>query len=203
MRLIALGRWGYRVSDTDAGKLANAVGRRLPKWGYELSVVLPHGEKARLSREALVGPGSQDIRFTVGNPPPKRDWVWYVQLDDADSEVTHRYRKPPALKRTALAKAKQAAIYARQLEEKLRHGREGYFIARMTYRGQAWSTRLRRAAAAAYEVAADAYEDAGDLLLAMRHRTNAEKLMCRRSYWSGELARRDPRRTCGCRECLL
>lgn len=189
MRLTPIG-YGYRVSDTDAGKLAHAVGRRLPKVNHALSVVLPQGEKAWLARTSLSqGPG-------------KRAWVWYVWLEEADSEVTRRYSKSLGVKRAALAKAKQAALYARQLEEKLRRTREGYDKVRYVYLGQAWSTRLRRAAAAAYEVAADAYEDAGDLLLAMRHRTNAENLSRRRSYRSGELERRDPRRTCGCRECL-
>ena len=183
MRLIPLGRWGYRISDTDAGRLSKAVGRALPKQDHVLSVVLPQGEEAQLFRTMLAGEERSKM--------PKRGWVWYVQLVNADSEVARRYAKAPKLNRAALAKAKEAALHGRRLEQRLTQSRSTRWKVRIIW-GQAWRARLRREAAHMYMVAGDAYEEAGDMLLAMRYRTNADKLINEHRL-SGELERRDPK----------
>jgi len=58
----------YRVSDHDAARLARDAGKKLPRVGYELSVVLPDGKKAWLTRTPT--------RYYPGFP--KRGWVWAV-----------------------------------------------------------------------------------------------------------------------------
>jgi hypothetical protein len=62
---------GYRVTDAFAGKLARAVGKPLPRHGYELAVDLPGGPAAWLTRTPV-------SHSSYGFPAPKRGWVWYV-----------------------------------------------------------------------------------------------------------------------------
>jgi hypothetical protein len=68
MTLISHGH--YRVSDKDAGILARAVGRGLPRIGYEMIVKLPDGRKATLLRTP----------YSVMTDAPKRGWVWAVMV---------------------------------------------------------------------------------------------------------------------------
>ena len=58
----------YRISDRDAGRLAKGVGRKLPKHGYMLVVVLPSGHRAELLRTP----------YRHAANAPKRGWVWAV-----------------------------------------------------------------------------------------------------------------------------
>lgn len=69
MKLTHISHDHYRVSDADAGRLARAVGRPLPRHGYELIVVLEDGRTAALKRTPY-GSGHTDA--------PKRGWVWCV-----------------------------------------------------------------------------------------------------------------------------
>lgn len=57
----------YRVSDAEAGRLARAVGKHLPKPGMELRVQLPDGRLAWLQRTPMAGGG-----------PRRRGWVWAI-----------------------------------------------------------------------------------------------------------------------------
>lgn len=59
----------YRISDSDAGKLAKASKHgKLPKHGYEIDVNLPDGKKAVLLRTG----------YRYREDAPKRGWVWAV-----------------------------------------------------------------------------------------------------------------------------
>lgn len=175
MKIVYIGG-GYRVSDADAGKLARAVGRRLPPFGFLLNVVMPHGEPAMLARTSLPGPHERLHGEKLPFRRPRRGWVWFVTSSSHDLS---RYTKASApLRRAALMKAKRAAQHASDLEEK---------------RAWAWAEKPlsvkfdeegAREAADAYLVAADAYEEAGDMLLAMRHRADAERLL--RLFAGGE-----------------
>ena len=69
--MVHLGYGLYYISDKRAGKLARATERgKLPRWGYELKVMLPDG-LAWLRRTTL----------TLSDPVKrrgKRNWVWSV-----------------------------------------------------------------------------------------------------------------------------
>jgi len=72
MRLQHIGHNHYRISDADAGRLAKAVGQKLPEHGYELRVELPDGIRAWLSRSP----------YRYEKDSPKRGWVWVVFSDE-------------------------------------------------------------------------------------------------------------------------
>ncbi len=69
----------YRVSDTDAGRLARRVGKSVPKgYGHELRVVLDDGRHAWLKRTPYrVGHTLGDGYATTADVP-KRGWIWAV-----------------------------------------------------------------------------------------------------------------------------
>ena len=69
--MVHLGYGIYYISDKRAGSLARATERgKLPKWGYELKVMLPDGP-AWLRRTTLI---LTDPVKRKG----KRNWVWSV-----------------------------------------------------------------------------------------------------------------------------
>jgi len=174
MKIIYI-RYGYRISDTDAGKLARAVGRGLPRWGHELSVAMPGGEPAVLARMRTISL-PPDPNNELPSALSKRGWIWWVASSQDLSGYT---RQPLKSSKVALTKARKAAAWGKALE-KAAH--EGFEVDR---------ARMLKEAARAYLVAGDAFEDASDMLLAMRYRKNAEKLMSTRHGFSGELER-DP-----------
>jgi len=182
MRLEWIGG-GYRVSDADAGKLARAVGRRLPPRNRTLSVMMPYGEAAQLTRTTLPPTSAEayGLRFKV----PRRGWVWYVH----SNKSLERYTKPPMKRsRPALRRARQAAAHAAKLEK------DATVETRFLASGRSFHSVIdedaAREASDAYLVAADAYEEAGDMLLAMRHREDAKRM---RTFAGHESIRtRDP-----------
>jgi hypothetical protein len=60
------------LPDQEAACLARGVGKKLPKHGLELRVVLPNGKQAWLNR--------QPVRHEM--PHQKRGWVWAVYDSD-------------------------------------------------------------------------------------------------------------------------
>lgn len=135
------------MSDADAGKLARAVGRGLPPFGFLLNVVMPHGEPAMLARTTLTLERLRGEKFQFRRP--RRGWVWFVTSSSHDLS---RYTKAPTpLRRAALTKAKRAAQYASELEEK-RAWAEKPLSVKFDEEGA-------RETADAYLVAADAYEE--------------------------------------------
>lgn len=87
MKLTHLSHNRFMVSDADAGKLARASGRPLPRIGYEAEVPLPNGKKAWLIRDHHVSYGS-------GIGSNKRGWVWSV-YSSRDRIVTDDERVKP------------------------------------------------------------------------------------------------------------
>lgn len=69
MKLTHLSHNHFMISDADAGKLARAQGRPLPRVGYESEVKLPNGKKVWMNRTSA---GSFN----------KRGWVWCVYSND-------------------------------------------------------------------------------------------------------------------------
>ena len=69
--MVHLGYGIYYISDKRAGALARVTERgKLPKWGYELRVMIPDGA-AWLRRTALILSDPVKRRG-------KRNWVWSV-----------------------------------------------------------------------------------------------------------------------------
>ncbi len=70
-RAIYLSHNHYYVSDKTAGMLAKTTNRKkLPSWGYEVTVILPNGEPATLAR-------TTNSMFDAKKL--KRGWVWTVR----------------------------------------------------------------------------------------------------------------------------
>lgn len=76
MKMTYIGGGHYRISDSDASRIAKANGIRLPRWGWLSRVVLADGKRGEILRTVYRHAYSKDA------PCPKRGWVWAVMYRD-------------------------------------------------------------------------------------------------------------------------
>lgn len=122
MKLTHISHGFYRVSDTDAGRLAEWTRpdfpkrAQLPRLGHELNVRMPEGEPAVLTRTRVE-------HSARGFTPPSRGWVWSVRSSsdlsryarDRKARANSRQARPNSL--DALPAAKKIRAHAERVKK--------------------------------------------------------------------------------------